>query len=41
MAKLGASKGGKARSAGMTKERRVEIAKAAAEARWGTAGRKK
>lgn len=35
LSKLGASKGGKARAAKLTAERRVEIAKKAAAARWG------
>ena len=34
LGKLGASKGGKARAAKLTKEQRVEIAKKAAAARW-------
>jgi len=33
--KLGGSKGGKLRAANLTPERRAEIARAAAEARWG------
>ena len=36
LGKLGGLKGGKARAASMTSERRIEIAKRAAEARWGT-----
>ena len=35
LGKLGASKGGKARAAKLTKERRAEIARAAAAKRWG------
>ena len=35
MAKLGASKGGKARAASMTPAQRSKIAKKAAKARWG------
>ena len=35
MAKLGASKGGKARRASLTKKRRKEIARKAARTRWG------
>jgi len=35
LSKLGASKGGKARAAALTKKRRSEIAKAAAKRRWG------
>ena len=34
LSKLGASKGGKARAASLTKKRRAEIAKKAAHARW-------
>lgn len=34
LSKLGASKGGKARAAKLSKKRRVEIAKKAAKARW-------
>ncbi len=34
LGKLGASKGGKARAASLTKKRRKEIAKLAAVARW-------
>jgi hypothetical protein len=34
LGKLGASKGGKARKEKLSPERRVEIAKKAAEARW-------
>lgn len=34
LARLGTRKGGHMRSAGMTHARRVEIARAAAEARW-------
>lgn len=34
LGKLGASKGGKARAAKLTKKRRVEIAKKAAKNRW-------
>jgi hypothetical protein len=34
LSKLGASKGGKARAASMTAEKRKEIAKKAAEKRW-------
>lgn len=33
--RLGGLKGGKARAAKLTKERRIEIAKRAARARWG------
>ena len=36
LSKLGASKGGKARAKKLSKAKRVEIAKKAAEARWGT-----
>jgi len=36
LSKLGASKGGKARAASLTKTRRAEIAKKAARARWAT-----
>lgn len=35
LSKLGASKGGKARAKKLSKKRRSEIAKKAAEARWG------
>ena len=35
LSKLGASKGGKARAKKLSKAKRVEIAKKAAEARWG------
>ena len=35
LSKLGASKGGKARAAKLSKKRRSEIAKKAAQARWG------
>lgn len=35
LSRLGASKGGKARAASLTKNRRAEIAKKAAKARWG------
>jgi hypothetical protein len=35
LGKLGASKGGKARAAKLSAERRKEIARKAAEARWG------
>ena len=35
MGKLGGLKGGKARAESLTPERRVEIARAAAKARWG------
>lgn len=34
LGKLGASKGGRARAASLTKKRRKQIAKAAASARW-------
>ena len=36
LSKLGASKGGKARAAAMSKKKRSEIAKKAARARWKT-----
>ena len=36
LSKLGASKGGKARAKKLSKAKRIEIAKKAAEARWGT-----
>ena len=39
MAALGASKGGKARAAGMSAEKRKEIAKKAAEMRWAAKGK--
>jgi len=35
LGRLGGLKGGKARTQSLTKKRRVEIAKEAAEARWG------
>lgn len=38
LGKLGGSKGGKARAAGMTQEERSVAAKKAAEARWARAG---
>lgn len=39
LARLGASKGGKARAQKLSKEERAEIARQAAEARWGTSNR--
>ncbi len=39
LGRLGGLKGGKARAANLTPERRVEIAKKAAEARWGKGSR--
>jgi len=36
LSKLGASKGGKERAKALTPQRRKEIARKAAEARWGT-----
>ena len=41
LSKLGASKGGKARAAKLSPERRVEIARKAAEARWAKHGEMK
>jgi hypothetical protein len=38
LSKLGAAKGGKARTAGMTPEERKELARKAARARWGKKG---
>lgn len=38
LSRLGASKGGKARAASLTKKRRAEIAKKAAAARWAAKG---
>lgn len=38
LGKLGGSKGGKARARNLSPERRAEIAKKAAEKRWGTHG---
>ncbi len=35
LSRLGASKGGKARAAALTKKRRAEIARKAARSRWG------
>jgi hypothetical protein len=40
LGKLGASKGGKARAASLSKRRRREIAKTAAKARWKRAEKK-
>lgn len=39
LSKLGASKGGKARAANLTPERRAEIARGAVQARWARAER--
>ena len=39
LAKLGAQKGGRARAASLTPEERKEIARRAAQARWGKKGR--
>jgi len=39
LGRLGGLKGGKARAARLTPERRTEIAKKAAQARWGTSNR--